>query len=176
MDANKLTQKSVQAIQNAQNLALEYGNAELTTLHLCGALLEKDGLVFRILQRAGTDADGLSRAVKEEVARLPRVSGGSGSYPSSAFTRTLNEAEKLAAGMKDEYISVEHLFLCLFDNAERGLDQLFGRFGVTKDGFLKGMKAVRGNQSVKSDNPEDTYEALEKYGSDLTPANTSSNP
>ena len=168
MDANKLTQKSVQAIQNAQNLALEYGNAELTTLHLCGALLEKDGLVFRILQRAGTDADGLSRAVKEEVARLPRVSGGSGSYPSSAFTRTLNEAEKLAAGMKDEYISVEHLFLCLFDNAERGLDQLFGRFGVTKDGFLKGMKAVRGNQSVKSDNPEDTYEALEKYGSDLT--------
>ncbi|MDE6059224.1 MAG: ATP-dependent chaperone ClpB [Clostridia bacterium] len=168
MDASKLTQKSVQAIQNAQGVALEYGNAELTTLHLCYALLEKDGIVYRILTRTGTDTEGLSRAVKEEIERLPRVSGGSGAYPSTALNRALNEAEKLAAGMKDEYISVEHLFLCLFDNFERGLDGIFSRFGVSKDKFLKGLKEVRGNQNVTSDNPENTYEALEKYGTDLT--------
>ncbi len=168
MDASKLTQKSVQAIQRAQSFAQEYGNAELTTLHLCRALLERDGLVFRILRRAGADAEGLARAAEEEIGRLPRVSGGSGAYPSGAFNGLLNEAEKLAAGMKDEYVSVEHLFLCLFDYPERGVDRLFTRFGIAKDGFLKGMKEVRGNQSVKSDHPEDTYEALEKYGSDLT--------
>ena len=168
MDASKLTQKSVQAIQNAQRIAQEYGNAELTTLHLCSALLEKDGVVYRILARFGTDGEGLTRAVKEEIERLPRASGGTGAYPSQALNRTFNEAEKLAAGMKDDYVSVEHLFLCLFDNPERGLDTVLNRFGVNKEKFLKGMKEVRGNQNVKSDNPEDTYEALEKYGTDLT--------
>ncbi len=169
MDANQFTQKSLQALQNAQNTALEYGNSELTTLHLCYALCESDGLVYRILKRAGTDAQGFARAVKEEIERLPRVSGGNGQvYASATLTRTLGEAEKLAQGMKDDYVSVEHLFLCLFDNAESRLMELFGRFGLTKNAFLKGMKEVRGNQNVKSDNPEDTYEALEKYGSDLT--------
>ncbi len=170
MDANKYTQKSLAAIQSAQNTALEYGNSELSCTHLCLALLESDGLVFRILSRAGTDANGFQRAVKEEVERLPRVSGsGAGqAYATSALARTLAEAEKLAASMKDDYVSVEHLFLCLFDNAEDRLKEVFKRFGVTKDGFLKGMKEVRGNQNVKSDNPEDSYEALEKYGMDLT--------
>ena len=170
MDANKYTQKSLQAIQNAQNLAVERGNAELTTLHLCSALLERDGLVSRILKRTGADAEGLLRAAGEELDRLPRVSGASAGnvYPTSSFTRTLSEAERLAQNMKDDYVSVEHLFLCLFDNPERGTDKLLARFGVTKDGFLRGLKEVRGNQNVKSDNPEETYEALEKYGSDLT--------
>ncbi len=169
MDAEKFTQKSIQAIQAAQSLAAEYGNSELTALHLASALLEKDGLNYRILLRAGRDADGLSRALKEEVEKLPRVSGAaSAPYPTAAFTRVLAEAEKLAEGMKDAYISVEHLFLCLFDNAERGLKEAFARFGVTKESFLQGMKQVRGNQNVTSDNPEDSYEALEKYGSDLT--------
>ena len=171
MDANKYTQKSLQAIQNAQNLALEYGNAELTTLHLAYSLAEPDGLVSRILKRAGTDADGLRRALKEEVERLPRISGGNGQvYAAASLARTLNEAEKLAQGMKDDYVSVEHLFLCLFDNAQDRLSALFQQFGLTKDAFLKGMKEVRGNQNVKSDNPEETYEALEKYGTDLTKA------
>ncbi len=168
MNTDQFTQKSLQSIQNAQKLAEEYGNSELTTLHLAAALLEKDGLASRILLRAGKDADGLAGAVREEVERLPRVSGGSGVYPTSAFTRTLNASEKLASGMKDDYISVEHLFLCLFDSAEPRLAELFKRFGVTKEDFLKGMKEVRGNQNVTSDNPEETYEALEKYGSDLT--------
>ena len=168
MDANKFTQKSLQAIQAAQRLAEENGNSELSTLHLCAALLERDGLVSRILTHAGKDADGLSRAVKEELDRLPRVSGASNLYPTAALTRLLGEAEKLASGMKDDYISVEHLFLCLFDNAEARLSAVFKRFGLTKEDFLKGMKEVRGNQNVKSDDPEDTYEALEKYGVDLT--------
>ena len=170
MDANKLTQKSVQAIQAAQNTAVEYGNSELTCTHLCYALLEHDGLVFRILKRAGTDAEGVVRAVKEEIERLPRVSGaGTGNiYPTAALSRLFGEAERLAQGMKDEYVSVEHLFLCLFDNAEGRLKELFGKFGIGKELFLKGLKEVRGNQNVKSDNPEATYEALEKYGNDLT--------
>ncbi len=170
MDANKLTQKSVQAIQAAQNTAVEYGNSELTCTHLCYALLERDGLVFRILKRAGTDAEGFVRAVKEEIERLPRVSGaGAGNiYPTAALSRLFGEAERLAQGMKDEYVSVEHLFLCLFDNAEGRLKEVFGKFGIGKELFLKGLKEVRGNQNVKSDNPEATYEALEKYGNDLT--------
>ena len=168
MDANKFTQKSLQAIQSAQNIAAEYGNPELTVLHIAYALMERDGLVFRILKRIGADAEGFASAVKDAVERLPRASGGGQPYATQAVGRLLSEAEKLAGGMKDEYISVEHLFLCLFDNDERGLKELFSRFGITKNGFLEGMKQVRGNQNVTSDNPEETYEALEKYGTDLT--------
>ena len=168
MDANKFTQKSLQAIQSAQSLAAEYGNPELTALHLACALLDREGLNYRIVGRAGADADGLASAVKDAVERLPRTSGGSQPYATSAVNRILTEAEKLASGMKDDYISVEHLFLCLFDNDERGLKDIFSRFGLTKNKFLEGMKQVRGNQNVTSDNPEDTYEALDKYGTDLT--------
>ena len=180
MNAEKYTQKSLQAIQNANNAAVERGNSELTALHLLYALLDRDGLVYRILARKGADAAGLARAAEEELDRLPRVSGAAAGnlYPTSALTRSLAEAEKLASSMKDDYVSVEHLFLCLFDNPERGTDKLFSRFGVNKNSFLTGLKEVRGNQNVTSDNPEDTYEALEKYGSDLPSgrANTSSNP
>ncbi len=170
MNADRYTKNSVKAIENAQSLATEYSNPELTTLHLATALLAKDGAPRRMLQKAGCDGEGLEHAVKEEVKRLPRVSGsGAGeAYPSASLRRLLAEADKLAAGMNDEYVSAEHLFLCLFDNAERGLDKVLLRFGVTKDKFLKGLKAVRGTQNVKSDDPESTYEALEKYGSDLT--------
>ncbi len=170
MNANVYTQKSLQAIQEAQNLATEYGNNELTCTHLCCALLERDGLIWRIMNRIGVDASGFSRAVQDETERLPRVSGsGAGQvYAAASFTRLLSEAERLAKSMKDDYVSVEHLFLCLFDNADSRLEEVFRRFGVTKDKFLKGLKEVRGNQNVKSDNPEESYEALEKYGADLT--------
>ena len=170
MDAERYTKNSIKAIEGAQSLAMEYGNPELTTLHLASALLKKDGTPVRMLKKAECDAEGLAKAVLEEVRRLPRVSGsGAGeAYPSASLRRLLAEADKLAAGMKDDYVSAEHLFLCLFDNAERGLDKVFLRFGVTKDKFLQGLKAVRGSQNVKSDDPESTYEALEKYGSDLT--------
>jgi ATP-dependent Clp protease ATP-binding subunit ClpB len=170
MDANNYTQKSLKAIQSAQSLAAEYGNSELTCTHLCYALLEKDGLCYGILKKADVDADGFTAAVKSEIERLPRVSGsGAGDvYASTNFSRLITCAEKLAKGMKDEYVSVEHLFICLFDNGEQRLKDVFKRFGITKDAFLKGLKSVRGNQNVTSDNPEDTYDALEKYGTDLT--------
>ena len=170
MDMQKLTKNSMQALQKAQSLAAEYGNAELTPAHIACALLERDGLIARMLQRGGVDVQGFASAVKEEVERLPRVSGASEGnvYLSAAAGRMLNEAEKLASGMKDEYVSVEHIFLCLFDNADDRLKAVLARFGVTKSGFLEQMKKVRGNQNVTSDNPEETYEALEKYGADLT--------
>lgn len=155
MDANRFTKKSLEAIQTAQSMAMEYGNAELTCMHLCCALSEKDGIVYRILKRSAIDADGLFRAAKEEVERLPRMSGEGATqpYPTASLTRVLNESEKLASGMKDDYVSVEHLFLCLFDQSDERIKQLFSRFGLTKNVFLQGMKEVRGNQNVKSDNP-----------------------
>ena len=170
MDAQKLTQSSLQALQSAQSTAVEYGNAELTPVHLCLALLNRDGLIYQILKKTGTDTDGFTQAVKEEVERLPRSSGASAGnvYLSASLNRLLTEAEKLAEGMKDEYVSVEHLFLCLFDNAEGRLKEVLSRFGVTKSAFLEQLKKVRGNQNVTSDNPESTYDVLEKYGSDLT--------
>ncbi len=170
MDVGKFTQKSLQAIREAQNGAVRRGNAELTAEHLAEALLEPDGLCLRILRRGGADAEGLARSLSEDLDRLPHVSNVAPGnlYPTAAFQRALAEAEQLAQGMKDEYISVEHLFLCLFDNLEGRLGDTFGRFGVTKELFLKGMKAVRGNQNVTNDTPENSYEALEKYGSDLT--------
>ena len=170
MDAQKLTQSSLQALQSAQSTAVEYGNAELTPVHLCLALLNRDGLIYQILKKTGTDTDGFTQAVKEEVERLPRSSGASAGnvYLSASLNRLLTEAEKLAEGMKDEYVSVEHLFLCLFDNVEGRLKEVLSRFGVTKSAFLEQLKKVRGNQNVTSDNPESTYDVLEKYGSDLT--------
>ncbi len=170
MDMQKFTQNSVQTLQKAQSFAMEYGNAELTCAHLSLALLEKDGLCFRMIARGGVDANGLYAAVKEEIERLPRASGTTAQNPylSANANRAISEAEKLAANMKDEFISVEHLFLCLFDNADERLKGTFKQFGLTKNLFLEQLKKVRGNQTVKSDNPEETYEALTKYGADLT--------
>ncbi|MCI8344210.1 MAG: ATP-dependent chaperone ClpB [Clostridia bacterium] len=169
MDAQKYTQNSLQAIQAAQGIAMDYGNAELTCTHLCLALLNGDGLIPRIITRIGGDTEGFTQAVREEVERFPRVSGVNANvYPSAALSRMLQASERLASNMKDEFVSVEHLFLCLFDHATDRLADVFRRFGITREVFLAGLKEVRGNQSVKSDNPEDTYEALEKYGSDLT--------
>jgi ATP-dependent Clp protease ATP-binding subunit ClpB len=170
MDVNKYTQKSLFAIQAAQNSALELGNQEVTCMHLCLALLDRDGINYRILKRAGVDADGLTYAVKDNLNKLPKVSGSGADnvYASSNVGRLFAEAEKLAESMKDDYVSVEHLFLCLYDCGEDSLKQTLKKFGATKDVFLKGLKEVRGNQNVKTDNPEDTYEALDKYGTDLT--------
>lgn len=144
MNAEKYTKNSIKAIEKAQSLAAEYGNSELTTLHLAAALSVSGGTPFRMLKKAECDAEGFSRAVTEELRRLPRVSGsGAGeAYPSASLRRLLSEAEKLASAMKDEYVSAEHLFLCLFDNAERGLDKVFTRFGVTKEKFLQGLKEI----------------------------------
>lgn len=170
MNSNNFTQNSIQAINNCEKLADEYGNTEIMPVHLLCSLLDSDGLIYRILSRQGIDSAGLARAAKEEAEKLPKSSSRGNVFLSSAANRIFNNSEKLAKGMKDEYISVEHLFLALLDENDQACAALLKRFGVTKDKFLVGLKAVRGNTNVTSDNPEDTYEALEKYGTDLTAA------
>ena len=170
MDGNRLTKNSINAINNCEKIAGEYGNTELVPVHLLYSLTEGDGLIARILSRQGTDSAGLHSAAAEEIQKLPRSSSHGKVLLSLAMNRIFNSAEKIAARMKDDYISVEHLFLALAEENDPACGRLFKLFGVTKDGFLKGLKEVRGNTNVKTDNPEDTYEALEKYGTDLTAA------
>lgn len=170
MNGNRFTQNSIQAINNCEKTAEEYGNTEIMPVHILHSLLDSDGLIFRILSRLGTDAAGLARAAKDEIEKLPRSSSHGNVFLSPAANRIFTNAEKLAGSMKDDYISVEHLFLALLDENDPVCDRLFKSFGVNKNSFLQGLKSVRGNTNVKTDNPEDTYEALEKYGTDLTAA------
>ena len=170
MNGNRFTQNSIQAINNCEKTAEEYGNTEIMPMHILHSLLDSDGLISRILSRLGTDAAGLARAAKDEIEKLPRSSSHGNVFLSPAANRIFTNAEKLAGSMKDDYISVEHLFLALLDENDPVCDRLFKTFGVNKNSFLQGLKSVRGNTNVKTDNPEDTYEALEKYGTDLTAA------
>ena len=172
MNGNRFTQNSIQTINKCEQLASGYGNAEIMPVHLLYCLMDKDGLIARILSRSGTDTDGLARAALEETERLPRSTGQTRGniFLSAATKRIFTGAEKLAADMKDDYISVEHLFLSLMDENDRTASAILNRFGVTRNAFLQGLKKVRGNTNVKTDNPEETYDALEKYGSDLTAA------
>lgn len=170
MNGNRFTQNSIQTINNCEKTAEEYGNTEIMPVHILHSLLDSDGLIFRILSRLGTDAAGLARAAKDEIENLPRSSSHGNVFLSPAANRIFTNAEKLAGSMKDDYISVEHLFLALLDENDPVCDSLFKTFGVNKNSFLQGLKSVRGNTNVKTDNPEDTYEALEKYGTDLTAA------
>ncbi|HIU80495.1 MAG TPA: AAA family ATPase, partial [Candidatus Coproplasma excrementipullorum] len=172
MDGNRFTQSSIQAINRCERLAAEYGNSAITPLHIACSLTDKDCIIPRILTRSGIDGDGFAQAAREEVERLPKVSGsGRGEvYISSEANAVFAAAEKIASQMKDEYISVEHIFLALIDCDESKVRSLLSRFGITRNVFLQGLKQVRGNTQVTNDNPEETYEALEKYGSDLTAA------
>jgi len=170
MEAERFTKNSIKAIKDAEYAATERGAGSLTGAHLLNALLDSDGLIYRILNRAGLDVEGLKRACGDEIDKLPKVRGQGGLYLSAEAEKVLNAADKLAKSMKDDYISVEHIFLALFDEGESAVQNLLARFGITKNGFLKGLKEARGNTSVKSDNPEDSYEVLQKYGTDLTAA------
>ena len=170
MNSNRFTQNSIQAINNCEKIAGEYGNTEIMPVHILYALLDKDGLIPRILSRRGADVNGLTSAARDEIEKLPRSSSHGNVFLSPSANRIFNNSEKLAERMKDDYISVEHLFLALLDENDQACERLFKRFGITKDSFLIGLKEVRGNTNVTTDNPEDTYEALEKYGTDLTAA------
>ncbi len=170
MNSNNFTQNSLQAINKAEQLARENGNSELVCLHLLSALLDSDGLNFRILKGCGVDVEGLSSACSEEIAKLPKMYGQNNVYLSSTLSAVLDNAQKTAKQMRDEYISVEHLFLALLDGNDSQTKQLFNRFGVSKNMFLKQLKQVRGNATVTTDNPENTYDVLNKYGTDLTDA------
>ena len=171
MNAQKFTQKSLEAIQDANALYNEYGNAEMGQEHLLLALLHQDGgLIAQLMTKMCIDPNNLERQTRQAVEKLPRVSGGrdaSRMYVTSDLQKTLNEAEHAAEQMKDDFVSVEHLFLALIDTASGSVRDLFRTFGIQKNNFLQALSSVRGNQRVTTDSPEDTYDALKKYGTDL---------
>ena len=174
MNAEKFTQKTIETINEAQNLARDHGNQTLTAEHLLSALLSMEGglvgtLIYRIGQKSGnTDIVGaMLGEVNAAIERLPKVSGGNGElYPSSEVSAVLRFAEKAADGMKDKYISVEHIMLGLLAEGGRTVQEICARYGVTKKAFTDELAKVK-TSPVTSDNPEDTYDVLQKYGSDL---------
>ena len=173
MNLNQFTQKSVEAIQAAQQLAGERQNQQIRQEHLLLCLLEqKEGLIPQLMQKIGIDPAALRQKLTAAVERLPQVSGsGAGQmYLSRELEQALNEAEKIAGEMHDEYVSVEHLMLGLFEKADDTLTGLFREAGLTKEKFMAALRQVRGNRSVTTDTPEDTYDVLKKYGRDLTAA------
>ena len=168
MDLQKFTQKSLEALNTAQMLASENGNAEISQEHLLYALIsQEDGLIPEILKGMGCDLNGLCDAVEQKISRLSKVSGGSRAYVAESVNKVLIEAEKQAKSMKDDFVSVEHLFLALIIKADRSVDELLSSFKITKDAFLKQLMSVRGNQRVTNENPENTYDVLKKYGTNL---------
>jgi len=167
MNLQKFTQKSLEAIQNAQSNAVEYGNPQLDQQHLLLALLrQEDGLIPGLLQKMNINVNGLTQAVENEVKRLPRVSGGE-TRVAVDLEKALTAAEKLAENMTDEYVSVEHIFMAMVNAPNTALKELFRQYNVDRDGFMKILATVRGNTRVTSDSPEATYDALKKYGTDL---------
>ena len=167
MNINKFTEKSVEAIQSAQSIATENGNQQLEQQHLLVALLKQNGLITQLLIKTGCDIKRIESKANESVARLPKVSGSTDVYASREFSAVLDIAEKTAANMKDDYTSVEHIFLALITSPNAEVKNIFGACAVNKDDFLNALAQIRGNSRVTNNNPEDTYDALKKYGTDL---------
>lgn len=167
MDMRKFTEKSVTALQDAQSVAKEYGNQEIGQVHLFYALITADeGLIPQLLKKMELDLDALSSAVQSEIARCVKVSGGE-QYISSALAEALDAAEKQATKMGDSYVSVEHLFFGLTEKPDAAVKKLLKQFSIDQNAFMQVVAGVRGNQRVNSENPEDTYDVLNKYGTDL---------
>ena len=172
MNIEQMTQKTREALQAAQRIAVEYSNNAVEQEHLLAALAQQqDGLIPQMLQTLGVDANAFVQAALQKVEALPRVTGSGRDpekiYISSDLDRALNAAEQQAKQMKDEYISVEHVFLGILQRPGKAANEIFKMFGITTEKFMQQLSAVRGNQRVTSDNPEDTYNALKKYGQDL---------
>ena len=172
MNIEQMTQKTREALQAAQRIAVEYSNNAVEQEHLLAALAQQqDGLIPQMLQTLGVDANAFSNAALQKVEALPRVTGSGRDpekiYISGDLDRALNAAEQQAKQMKDEYISVEHVFLGILQRPGKDASEIFKTFGITTEKFMQTLSTVRGNQRVTSDNPEDTYNALKKYGQDL---------
>lgn len=168
MDLNKFTQKSLQGIQDANNECISNGNPQVEEIHLHYALLkDSEGLIPRIIKLMGVDFDLYKKQVENQISKLPKQSGGT-PYASSDFNKVLNDAVKEANDFQDEYVSVEHIYLALLKQKNTKSQEIFRKFNINKNKFLEVLMSVRGNQSVTSDNPEGTYEALTKFGTDIT--------
>ena len=167
MNINRFTQKSVESINNSQKIAMDHGNQALEQVHLLLSLLEvEDSLIAKLLQKMGIPLDSFTRAVEEKINALPKVSGGQ-QYFSQDANKVVMNAEDHAKAMGDEYVSVEHIFLALLKDGDKTIRELFKEFGITKEKFLAALSSVRGNQKVMTDNPEGTYDALNKYGYEM---------
>ncbi|MBP5623837.1 MAG: ATP-dependent chaperone ClpB [Lachnospiraceae bacterium] len=167
MNITKFTQKSQEAVEECQKVALEYGNQEIEQEHLLLALLRiEDSLILNLIEKMGINTEHFTERVQTEIAKRPKVSGAR-PYVGEYLNKALTFAEDEAKAMGDDYVSVEHLFLSIEKNASPAVSRLFGEYGLTRDRFLKALSSVRGNQKVTSDNPESTYDTLNKYGRDL---------
>ena len=167
MNINRFTQKSVESINNSQKIAMDHGNQALEQVHLLLSLLQvEDSLIAKLLQKMGIPLDSFTRAVEEKINALPKVSGGQ-QYFSQDANKVVMNAEDHAKAMGDEYVSVEHIFLALLKDGDKTIRELFKEFDITKEKFLSALSSVRGNQKVMTDNPEGTYDALNKYGYEM---------
>ncbi|MBO5457488.1 MAG: ATP-dependent chaperone ClpB [Clostridia bacterium] len=167
MDMRKFTEKSIAALGKAQKIAREYGNQEIGQLHLAYALAtEEDGLIPALLKKMNKDEKAFASALEREIAKLPKVSGGE-EYTSRALADALEEGESQMNKMGDSYLSVEHLFYGLLEKADGTLKKIFKEFNIETNAFMQALASVRGSRRVDSENPEDTYDVLNKYGTDL---------
>ena len=167
MNISTFTQKSLEAVQNTEKLAYEYGNQQIDQEHLLYSLLTvEDSLIFKLITKMGISGDQFRDEVQQAIGKLPKVSGGQ-VYFSNDANKVLVNAEDEAKAMGDEYVSVEHLFLAMLKQPNKAVKELFRLYGITKESFLQALSTVRGNQRVVSDNPEATYDTLNKYGYDL---------
>ena len=169
MDTNRFTQKSLEALQAAQQLAQSYGNAQVEQVHLLDALLsQENGLIGQLMGKLGLNVQQVRTACESAVNRLPKISGSNQQpYVTASLSQALTEAENQMKQMRDEYISVEHLFLGLLEKADSTIRPLFASLDITKPKFLEALQAVRGSARVTSEDPESTYDALKNYGQDL---------
>ena len=167
MNINRFTQKSVESINNSQKIAMDYGNQAIEQLHILYSLLDiEDSLIEKLLEKMEVPVEDFKRALEEKINSLPKVSGGQ-QYFSQDANKVMMNAEDHAKAMGDEYVSVEHLFLALLKDGDKKIQELFKQFHITKDGFLQALSSVRGNQKVVTDNPEGTYDSLNKYGYEM---------
>ena len=173
MNLQKFTQKSIEAIQNAQNLTIENHNSQVEQEHILLALIEQsDSLIKELLKKMNV-SDEFINEIKKNIENKPKMMSANlnqseNIYVSNDTNICLNKAEEIAKNMKDEYVSVEHIMISLIENANQNLKSLFKKYNITKNAFLKVLSNVRGNTRVTTDNPESTYNVLEKYGQDLT--------
>lgn len=167
MNIQKFTQKSIEAVQGCEKIALEYGNQEIEEEHFLVALIrQENGLIPKLLEKMGISLPDFLGAVEQKIASRPKVQGGQ-PYVGQDLNKALINAEDIAKHMGDDYVSVEHLFLSVIKYPNKAVKELFQVFGITRDAFLSALSTVRGNQRVTSDNPEATYDTLEKYGYDM---------
>ncbi|MBO6120099.1 MAG: AAA family ATPase [Lachnospiraceae bacterium] len=168
MNIEKFTKKSMEAIQNVEKIAMNNGNAEFKQIHLLKSLIDiEESLIKNLLDKMGVNIAALIKTIDAEVDKLPKAQGNIQYHYSNELNQVMINAEDFAKSMKDQYVSVEHLFLCMINYADQTIKKIFNEYKITREDFLKALSEVRGNQSVTSDNPEATYDVLNKYGYDL---------